>query len=77
MLLKSSARTHRLNDQLMTLRHFAFRKRLQAVCEWKDVSLVLASEWYTSRTDENAAFNILRFVCAGSLQVFEVSSSAV
>jgi hypothetical protein len=74
------------NTSILSLNHFKFRQLFQAKCAVKGNSPVVCSEMYTSRTcdvftcplctyradrDENAALNILRNVCAGSLQVFE------
>ncbi|KUF88864.1 Mitochondrial folate transporter/carrier [Phytophthora nicotianae] len=97
MVKKSSARNHTFNRLLLGLKHFQFRKLLQAKCELMGKSLVVCSEMYSSQTcgrcsklhlrlgsrdvfscprcehvagrDVNAAFNVLRFVCAGSLSV--------
>jgi transposase len=72
--------THGLNTSILSLNRFKFRQLLQAKCAIKGKSVVVCSEMFTSRTcrrcyragrDETAALNILRCVCAGSLQVFE------
>jgi len=86
MVRRSSARTHGFNTSILSLNHFKFRQLLQAKCAVKGKLVVMCSEMYTSRTcdvficplcahcagrDESAALNILRYVCAGSLQVFK------
>jgi transposase len=50
MLKSSSNRTHAFNEDLLRLKHYAFRQPLAAKCKLFGKTLIVCSEMYTNLT---------------------------